>query len=276
MMHQIQLLHKRRKAVYELVGERDQRGHRRFTPGEYQPMNGPDFPQPAPAVLDQLSKAGTATLQTILKRMGVKSIWMPLYPLRPGMRCTGPALTIRSVPGREDIAPQAYAPATNFPGHPDDAIDAIQPGDVVVLDGRGAMDEGLFGDLLTRRMQEKGAAGSISDMGVRDSTRILEVGLPTFSRGPCSPGGTVYSIDFNVPIGCAGVLVCPGDIISADDDGAIVIPAALMPAVAVEAIVHEDREDFIRLMLSQGEPLQGLYPMGEAWEARFRQWRASR
>lgn len=236
-------------------------------------MHGPDFPRPPAELLGQLSAAGTATLQTILRRMGVKRIWMPLYPLRQGMRCLGPALTIRSVPGREDIAEQAYAPGTAFPGHPDDAIDAIAPGDVVVLDGRGAMDEGLFGDLLTRRMREKGAAGSVSDMCVRDSARILEAGLPTFSRGHCSPGGTVFNVDVNVPIGCAGVLVCPGDIICGDDDGTVVIPRGLLAAVAQEAVVHEAREDFIRLMLSRGEPLQGLYPMGEAWEARFRAWR---
>lgn len=236
-------------------------------------MQGPDFNRPTAEVIEQLSRAGTATLQTILKRMGVRKIWMPLYPLMPGMKCVGPALTIRSVPGREDLTPVAYVPDTLFPGHPDDAIDAIQAGDVVVLDGRGAMDEGLFGDLLTRRMQMRGAVGSISDMGVRDSARILEVGLPTFSRGPCSPGGTVYNVDFNVPIGCAGVLVCPGDVISADDDGTIVIPATMVAAVTEEVMVHEDREDFIRIQLAEGAPLQGLYPMGEAWEARFRDWR---
>lgn len=236
-------------------------------------MQGPDFERPPAALVQQLAGVGTATLQTILKRMGLRRLWMPIYPLRSAMRCVGPALTIRSVPGREDLAPQAYAPGTLFPGHPDDAIDAIQNGDVVVLDGRGAVDEGLFGDLLTRRMREKGAAGSVSDMAVRDSARILETGLPTFSRGHCSPGGTVYNVDFNVPIGCAGVLVCPGDIISADDDGTIVIPAALLGAVVEEALVHEDREEFIRKMLACGEPLQGLYPMGAAWEEKFRQWR---
>lgn len=236
-------------------------------------MVGPDFERPTAAAIEQLARASTATLQTILKRMDVRRIWMPLYPLQRGMKCVGPALTIRSVPGREDIAPIAYAPDTSFPGHPDDAIDAIQPGDVVVLDGRGAVNEGLFGDLLTRRMQAKGAAGSLSDMGVRDSAQILEAGLPTFSRGPCSPGGTVYNVDYNVPVGCAGVLVCPGDIVSADDDGAVVVPAALVPAVLEEVQEHEDREDFIRLMLAQGEPLQGLYPMDETWEKRFRQWR---
>ena len=236
-------------------------------------MQGPDFDRPTAAVIEQLSRASTATLQSILKRMGVRRVWMPMYPLTSGMKCVGPALTIRSVPGREDLTPIAYAPDTAFPGHPDDAIDAIHPGDVVVLDGRGATDEGLFGDLLTLRMQTRGAAGSVSDMGVRDSSRILETGLPTFSRGPCSPGGTVYNIDFNVPVGCAGVLVCPGDVISADDDGTLVIPAAMIPTVTEEVMVHEDREDFIRIQLGQGVPLQGLYPMGEEWEARFRDWR---
>lgn len=234
---------------------------------------GQEFGRPPADLVQQLSRAGTATLQTILKRMGVRRIWMPLYPLERGMECTGPALTIRSVPGREDMAPIAYAPNTAFPGHPDDAIDAIQPGDVVVLDGHGATDEGLFGDLLTRRMQAKGAVGSVSDMGVRDSARILETGLPTFSLGACSPGGSVFNVDFNVPIGCAGVLVCPGDVIRADDDGTVVVPASMVADVAEEVALHEDREEFIRLKLAEGEPLQGLYPMGDAWEAKFRAWR---
>ena len=111
-------------------------------------MRGPDFTRPDEDTVAILSRASTATVQTIMKRLGVRRIWMPLFPLEKGMRCVGPALTIRSVPGREDVAPVAYEPGTLFPGHPDDAIDAIQPGDGVVLDGRGAVDEGLFGDLL--------------------------------------------------------------------------------------------------------------------------------
>jgi regulator of RNase E activity RraA len=236
-------------------------------------MQGLEFPRPDAEVIRTLARASTATLQSILKRMGIHRIWMPLYPLEKGMTCVGPALTIRSVPGREDIAPTAYAPETLFPGHPDEAIEAIQPGDIVVLDGRGAMGEGLFGDLLTRRMKAQGAAGSVSDMGVRDSARILEVGLPTFSRGPASPGGSVYNVDFNVPIGCAGVLVCPGDLVAADDDGSVVVPRGMVGAVIDEVMVAEDREDFTRLQLDAGESLDGLYPMGPHWEERFRAWR---
>jgi len=110
-------------------------------------------------------------------------------------------------------------------------------------------------------------------MGVRDSARILEVGLPTFSRGPASPGGSVYNVDFNVPIGCAGVLVCPGDLVAADDDGSVVVPRGMVGAVIDEVMVAEDREDFTRLQLDAGESLDGLYPMGPHWEERFRAWR---
>jgi regulator of RNase E activity RraA len=236
-------------------------------------MRGPEFARPSAETIEILRKASTATLQTILKRRGVKNAWMPLFPIQKGMKCVGPALTIRSVPGRDDLQPIGYVPGTLFPGHPDDAIDAIQPGDVVVLDGRGVTDEGLFGDLLSRRMHAAGAVGTVSDMCVRDSYHIIEEGIPTFSRGTSSPGGSIFNVDFNVPIGCAGVLVCPGDIISADDDGVMVIPLAMVSEVTEEVQMHEDREDFIRIQLAKGASQRGLYPMGPEWEAKFREWR---
>src|SRR5690606_12118317 len=127
-------------------------------------MHGPEPSRPAPEIIEALSRTGTATVSTILRRKGVKNAWMPLKPLFPGMKTVGPAITIRTVPGRDDMQPIAYEPGTLFPGHPDDAIEAVRPGDVVVVDGRGATNEGLFGDLLTLRIKMKGAAGLISDM----------------------------------------------------------------------------------------------------------------
>jgi regulator of RNase E activity RraA len=232
--------------------------------------------RPTQAALEVLRRASTATISTILRRKGVHRVWMPLKPLFPGMKVVGPALTIRSVPGREDIQPIAYEPGTRFPGHPDDAIEAVRPGDVVVLDGRGATNEGLFGDLLTLRIKMKGAAGLVCDMCVRDGPHMAEKEIPIFCLGSSSPGGTVFNVDFNVPIGCAGVLVCPGDVIVGDDDGVLVIPPSLLDHVVSEALVHEAREEFIRLMLSQGYPLEGLYPMGPEMEQKFQAWRAER
>lgn len=232
--------------------------------------------RPDPATIEILRRASTATVSTILRRKGVHHIWMSLKPLFPGMKVVGPALTIRTVPGREDLQPIAYAPGTRFPGHPDAAIEAVRPGDVVVLDGHGARHEGLFGDLLTLRIKMKGAAGLVCDMCVRDAPHMAEKEIPIFCLGAASPGGTVFNVDFNVPVGCAGVLVCPGDVVMGDDDGVIVIPPSLLEHVVTEVQVHEDREEYIRLLLAQGYPLEGVYPMGPEMEERFQVWRAER
>jgi regulator of RNase E activity RraA len=239
-------------------------------------MHGPEFSRPDARVIEILGRASVATLTTILKRKNVKNAWMPLRPLFSGMKTVGPALTIRSVPGRDDLQPIAYEPGTAFPGHPDEAIEAIRPGDVIVLDGRGATREGLFGDLLTLRIKIKGAAGLVCDMCVRDSPHMAEKGVPIFCLGAAGPGGTVFNVDYNVPIGCAGALVCPGDIVRGDDDGVVVIPQAMLTEVVQEALVFEDREQFIRVMLGQGYPLEGLYPTGPEMEERFQRWRAEK
>jgi regulator of RNase E activity RraA len=232
------------------------------------------FPRPSTNTIEVLTRASTATLTTILKRMNINKVWMPLKPFQPGMKAVGPALTIRCVPGREDLEPFVHTADTRFPRHPDDAIEAVQPGDVVVMDGRGSTIGAIFGDLLTQRIKVKGAAGLVSDMAVRDSSHLLEKEIPIFSRGTASPGSKMFCPDFNIPIGCAGVLVCPGDLIAADDDGVVVIPQSVIDQVVDKVLLFEDREVFIRLMLDRGESLEGLYPMGPQWEEQFQQWRA--
>ena len=239
-------------------------------------MHGPEITRPSAEIIEALHRASTASLTTILKHKGVRNVWMPIRPLFPGMTTVGPALTIRTVPGRDDLQAAAYQPETLFPGHPDEAIEAVRPGDVVVVDGRGATHEGLFGDLLTLRIKKKGAVGLVCDMAVRDAPHMAGKEIPIFCLGGASPGSTAFNVDYNVPIGCAGALVCPGDIIVGDDDGVVVIPLAMISEVIAEVTVHEEREDFIREMLSQGVPLEGLYPTGPEMEARFQEWRASK
>jgi regulator of RNase E activity RraA len=241
-------------------------------------MHGPDFPRPSPETIAVLRRASTATITTIFrKRWNIKNIWMPLKPLHAHMeKVVGPALTIRTVPGRDDMQAIAYVPDTLFPGHPEEAIRVVQPGDVVVLDGRGATNEGLFGDLLTLRIKMKGAEGLVCDMCVRDAPHMDEKDIPIYCRGAASPGGTVFNVDYNVPIGCAGALVCPGDIILGDEDGVVVIPQAMLGEVVEACLIHEDREEFIRLKLAEGVPLEGLYPTGPEWEERFQAWRSKR
>jgi regulator of RNase E activity RraA len=237
-------------------------------------MHGSDFKRPSPETIEILSKGSTASYTTIFRRIGIIDIWMPIKPLFAGMKTVGPALTIRSVPHRGDIGRDiAYAEGTLWPGHPDDAIDAVQKGDVVVLDGRGATNQGLFGDLLTMRIKERGAAGLVCDMAVRDGPHMAGKNIPIFCLGSVAPGGTVYNVDYNVPIGCAGCLVCPGDIMVGDDDGVVVIPQGLVDYAVQEILEIEDRETFIRMMLARGHSQHGLYPMGPEMDEKFKAWR---
>lgn len=239
-------------------------------------MSSVDQPRPAAGSLDVLRRASTATISTILKRNGVTKVFIQLKPLFSGTLVVGPAVTLRSVPGREDIAPLAYVPETRFPGHPDDAIEAVQPGDVLVHDGMGWVHEGLFGDLLTLRLKLRGAAALVTDMAIRDSARMPERDIPIFCRGTASPGGTVYNVDFNVPIGCGGILVLPGDVIAADGDGVVVIPRAMLDTVVAGVLMQEELEVFLRQRLNEGAPLRGTYPPDPATQQAFQKWRASR
>ena len=241
-------------------------------------MHGPDSSRPTREAIEILTRASTASLTSMLRRKGFSdaNIYIRLAPLFPGVKMVGPALTIRCVPGREDLEPMAHTAGTQFPRHPDDAIDSVQPGDVVVQDGHGSMAGAIFGDLLTLRLKKRGAAGLVCDMAVRDLPHLAEKGLPIFCPGSVSPGSMMFNVDYNVPIGCAGVLVLPGDILVGDDDGVVVVPRTVLDEIVEEVLLFEAREEFIRIMLERGHSQRGLYPMGPEMQERFRVWWAEK
>jgi regulator of RNase E activity RraA len=236
-------------------------------------MHGPDFERPSRETIAIIRRGSTASITSILRRNGIENCWMALYPLVPGSKIAGPAVTIRTVPGRGDLEALAHAEGTAFPRHPEEAIDATQPGDVVVQDGGASVRGGIFGDLLTLRLEVRRVEGLVSDMPVRDVPRLRVQSVSVFARSTQSPGSLVYNPDYNVPIGCSGVLVFPGDIVVGDDDGVVVIPRALADVVAQDILQFEEREDWIRMMLRQGAQLHGLYPPSPEMEARFQAWR---
>ena len=137
-------------------------------------MHGPEITRPSAEIIEALHRASTASLPPILKRRGVRDAWMPIKPLFLGMTTVGPALTIRTAPGRDDLQAADDQPGTLFPGRLDEAIEAVRPGDVAVVDGRGATHEGLFGGVLTLRIKKKGAAGWVCYMAVRDAPHMAE------------------------------------------------------------------------------------------------------
>jgi len=223
-----------------------------------------------PAIRDTLAHVTTATLTTVLLKKGLRRTWMRgPKPLHPGLaRIVGPAFTLRFIPAREDLAtPESWSSPRSTRG----AIEAMPEGCVVVAGTEGITDAGIFGDILCARMSKKGVAALVTEGAVRDGAGVRATALPVWCAGEVAPP-SVASLTFvtwEEPVGCGGVAVFPGDIVVADDDGAVLIPQALLEAVAREAEAQEKLEAWIMREVERGVPLPGLYPPDAETRARY-------
>lgn len=224
----------------------------------------------APEAVAALRAVSTATLTTVLLKKGLRNVWMRgTRPLRPGQpRQVGEAFTLRFLPAREDLAtPASWASPISTRA----AIEAMPEGCIAVADARGVTDAGIFGDILCARMAKRAVAGLVTDGVMRDAVGVLGTGLPVWCDGiaaPPSVAGLTF-VGWQEPIACGGVAVFPGDVVVADDDGAVLIPAALLDAVLAEAPEQERMEAWIMDEIARGLPLPGLYPMNEETRARY-------
>jgi len=226
--------------------------------------------------IETLSAVSTATLTTVLLKKGLRNVWMRgTRPLRDGQpRVVGRAFTLRFVPAREDLAtPESWA----SPRSTRAAIEAMPEGCVAVVDAMGITDAGIFGDILCARMARRGVAGLVTDGVVRDVQGVLGTALPVWCQGVAAPpsvAGLTF-VNWQEPIGCGGVAVFPDDVVVADADGAVLIPAALLDAVAAEAAEQERLEGWIMQQVEQGAALPGLYPPNAENKARYEAQRAA-
>jgi regulator of RNase E activity RraA len=217
-----------------------------------------------------LSKVTTATVTTILLKKGLRNVWLRgPTPLKAGQpRLVGRAFTLRFVPAREDLAtPESWA----SPKSTRAAIEAMPEGCIAVVDAMGITDAGIFGDILCARMAKRGVAALVTDGVVRDVAGVLATGLPVWCRGVAAPpsvAGLTF-VNWQEPIACGGVAVYPDDLIVADDDGAVLIPAALVEDVVKLGPEQEHLEAWIMKEIEDGTPLPGLYPANEATKARY-------
>ena len=212
----------------------------------------------------------TATLTTVLLKKGLRNVWLRgTRPLRPGQkRVVGPAFTLRFVPAREDLATPA---SWSSPISTRAAIESMSPGCVAVVDAMGVADAGIFGDILCARMQVRGVAGLVTDGVVRDVTGVLASGLPVWCRGAAAPpsvAGLTF-VNWQQPIGCGGVAIFPDDVIVVDEDGAVVIPRALVDDVVEAAVEQEKLEAWIMAEVQAGASLPGLYPPNAENKTRY-------
>jgi regulator of RNase E activity RraA len=220
--------------------------------------------------IDILAAVTTATITTILLKKGLRNVWMRgTRPLRPGeQRRVGRAFTLRFVPAREDLAtPESWS----SPKSTRAAIEDMPAGCIAVVDAMRITDAGIFGDILCARMAKRGVAGLVTDGVVRDVAGVLSTGLPLWCQGAAAPpsvAGLTF-VNWQEPIGCGGVAVFPDDVVVADADGAVVIPAALLDHVVATAPEQERMEGWIMDEVQGGAKLPGLYPMNAETKARY-------
>ncbi|MET1084129.1 MAG: ribonuclease activity regulator RraA [Burkholderiales bacterium] len=221
-------------------------------------------------IVETLSAVTTATLTTILLKKGLRNVWMRgTMPIRPGQpRLVGRAFTLRFIPGREDQAtPASWSKPVSTRG----AIEAMPEGCIAVADAMGVTDAGIFGDILCARMKKRGVAGLVTDGVMRDLAGVLGTGFPVWCRGAAAPPSvaSLTFVNWQEPIGCGGVAVFPDDVVVVDDDGAVLIPAALLDEVVATAPEQERLEAWIMREVDRGVPLPGLYPPNEESKARY-------
>ena len=223
-----------------------------------------------PDLQAKLQSVTTATITTMLLKKGIRRCWMqgPTPLLSRGKRLVGPAFTLRFVPAREDLAtPESWGKPISTRA----AIEAMPEGCIAVADAMGITSAGIFGDILTMRMQRRGVKALVTDGVIRDKAGVLATELPVWCAGtaaPASVNGLTF-VGWQEPIGCGGVAVFPDDVIVVDEDGAVVIPQALVDWVASEGAEHERYESWVVSEVERGVKLPGLYPPNEEAKARY-------
>lgn len=235
-----------------------------------------DIQRPSKHLIEGLRSLGAATIAGTLGHMGFRNPHMTgILPQTKGKSICGPALTLQCLPQRPDLFSHGeYSdPETQLHRH---VLYHVQDGDVVVVDARGDMRSGIFGDMMSTYFKGRGGAGIIIDGVMRDRPNVEKLDLALWLKG-WSPNyhvqTDIYPCAVNVTIACGGVTVVPGDIIVADDDGAVVVPVSMAEKVIEDGQKHAEWEEFSRMKLMEGAPLQRYYPLHPDANEEYEAWR---
>ena len=218
--------------------------------------------------------ASTATVSMqMLKRGFRNSAINGVRPVSAGAaRMVGPAFTLRYIPGREDLdqPPKPSDP----PSAQREAIEGTPAGHVLVIGTEGNTAAGTLGDILALRLKVRGVAGVLSDGAMRDTPVIGKMEFPVFCTAAAAPPSMtrLHPVETQTPVGICGVPVYPGDVIVADEDGAIVVPRHLADEVARDSFEQERLEKFVAIRISQGIPISGTYPPNDETKALYAAW----
>ncbi|MGP3535560.1 fumarylacetoacetate hydrolase family protein [Microbacterium sp. RD1] len=227
------------------------------------------------ALREKLERTPVAGLSGQLRKRGLDNVTIDgVRPMHPGTKIVGTARTLRFLPNREDL----FASRGGGYNAQKRAFDAVEEGEIIVIEARGETGSGTLGDVLALRAQARGAAGIITDGGVRDYDAVAEIGIPVFSAGahPAVLGRKHVPWEHDVAVGCGGTTVEPGDILVGDSDGVIVIPPGLVEEVVDAALAQEDEDAWVAAQVKAGHPVDGLFPMNAEWRSRYEAERTGR
>lgn len=235
-------------------------------------------PPPLPAgVLEKLGQVSTSTLATQLYRRGFRQPSLigvrPLSQVVDGF--VGEAFTMRFIPTREDMNPlDPYRSGNTLQW---ESIENVPPGHVIVVDSRGDASAASGGDMLMTRAMVRGAAGFVTDGGLRDGHVLAQLRFATYAAQVTITTRAAFHhvADLQVPIGCAGVAVYPGDVLVGDRDGVVVIPRSIAAEIADPALEQEQFEAYLHTRIKGGEPLWGIYPPSEETKAQYKAAKAA-
>jgi regulator of RNase E activity RraA len=225
-----------------------------------------------------LAGVSTATLTTALFKRGFRNTFMqgvaPINPNAP--RLVGPAYTLRYIPAREDLDHLGVFEDRSHPQRK--GVEECPPGAVFVIDSRGDRTAASAGGILVTRLWKRGVAGIVTDGGFRDTPDIAALPFPAYHAAPSAPTNLIkhHAVDLDVPIGCGGVAVYPGDVIVGDGEGIVVIPREIADEVATEAAEQTLFEDFVQEQVLAGRSIFGIYPPSPEARVEFAEWRKTR
>lgn len=244
------------------------------------PISGPPFERPDPQLIEQLYAVSSATASAVLHKMGLRQSFIqgPL-PRTPGAKVVGPVVTLQFMPQRDDVASGlAQEHAEKFSALWS-VFETVQPGDILAVQAFGDPYTGCMGEMLITFFKGRGGIGIVVDGCIRDWPHVQEIGVPLWTKGftpNYASQATLFPWAYNVPIACSRVLALPGDIMIADDDGAVLVPQQLAAQVLEQTLEHEEWEVFSRMKLAEGGTLRKYYPLSEEGQREYEEWKASK
>ena len=227
-----------------------------------------------PGMLTRLAKVSTATIAMQLYNRGYRRCYLNgVKPLHPGTASfVAPAFTLRNIPMREDVDDTTILGDPEYPQR--NAIETTPAGYCLVNDACSNVTAGTIGDILAERLRVRGVTAVVTDGAVRDSGDLEAIDFPIYCASRAAPASLsgLYAVEVQVPIGCAGVAIFPGDIMAGDKDGVVVIPNALANEIAEDAPNQERYEQFVREEVTKGRSIVGLYPASDKSLSDYKKW----